>query len=300
MTVSSELLGRMQRVFGFVEANRGRPPESSIPTAERTRLVEEYRRTRAIGMNLANRLVRAIPKGTLDVCAKKLGMMAGNTLVFDDMSETAILMDYCIHFGLDQGVPVVSRFAATQPYPPGSQEAAVLEAQCKSRFRLLAVTGVVSGLGVETVDLLRNEPRLIADESFSRSASPGALLAGRIVDMSEFSMTTGAMLPVTPEGLKEIWHRLQNNRENINSIDPTTATFEQEAALSTLIISAALKHHASSRIRYAGPGESEGDEDDLRGLPSSKSTASTSDRRISRNDPCPCGSGRKFKKCCGR
>jgi len=22
-------------------------------------------------------------------------------------------------------------------------------------------------------------------------------------------------------------------------------------------------------------------------------------RRIGRNDPCPCGSGRKFKKCCG-
>jgi preprotein translocase subunit SecA len=23
-------------------------------------------------------------------------------------------------------------------------------------------------------------------------------------------------------------------------------------------------------------------------------------RRIGRNDPCPCGSGKKFKKCCGR
>ena len=23
-------------------------------------------------------------------------------------------------------------------------------------------------------------------------------------------------------------------------------------------------------------------------------------RRVGRNDPCPCGSGKKFKKCCGR
>jgi len=23
------------------------------------------------------------------------------------------------------------------------------------------------------------------------------------------------------------------------------------------------------------------------------------ERKIGRNDPCPCGSGRKFKKCCG-
>jgi uncharacterized protein len=31
-------------------------------------------------------------------------------------------------------------------------------------------------------------------------------------------------------------------------------------------------------------------------------TATTAPKRVSktsRNDPCPCGSGRKFKKCCG-
>ena len=26
----------------------------------------------------------------------------------------------------------------------------------------------------------------------------------------------------------------------------------------------------------------------------------TSGHKISRNDPCPCGSGKKYKKCCGR
>ncbi len=24
------------------------------------------------------------------------------------------------------------------------------------------------------------------------------------------------------------------------------------------------------------------------------------EKKIGRNDPCPCGSGRKYKKCCGR
>jgi uncharacterized protein YecA (UPF0149 family) len=24
------------------------------------------------------------------------------------------------------------------------------------------------------------------------------------------------------------------------------------------------------------------------------------DKRVGRNDPCPCGSGKKYKKCCGR
>jgi len=29
-------------------------------------------------------------------------------------------------------------------------------------------------------------------------------------------------------------------------------------------------------------------------------TNSTTSRKIGRNDPCPCGSGKKYKKCCGR
>jgi uncharacterized protein len=30
-----------------------------------------------------------------------------------------------------------------------------------------------------------------------------------------------------------------------------------------------------------------------------RKTAVRPDRSVGRNDPCPCGSGRKFKKCCG-
>ena len=31
-----------------------------------------------------------------------------------------------------------------------------------------------------------------------------------------------------------------------------------------------------------------------------RNTKSSSSRKIGRNDPCPCGSGKKYKKCCGR
>jgi len=300
MSISSILLDGIRGVIDRVEAARRSPPSSSVPAAECARLLEEYRRTRAITSKLANRLVREIPKNTLEACAKRLGMMVRGTLVFDNLNETDILMDYCIFFGLDQGATVISRFAATSPYPEGSAETLALQAMCDSKYRLLAVTAVVPSLGIEAIDLLRNERRLIADESFSRAAVPGLLLAGRIVDMPEFSTTTGAALPVTAEVLEEIWHQLDADRDNINSIDPKTATFEQEVALATLIISAALKHRTSSRIRYVGPGEDpkEWKEDDR--LPPSGPGKLSPSHRISRNDPCPCGSNLKYKNCCGR
>jgi SWIM/SEC-C metal-binding protein len=34
--------------------------------------------------------------------------------------------------------------------------------------------------------------------------------------------------------------------------------------------------------------------------PRPRKSASGSEPRIGRNEPCPCGSGKKYKKCCGR
>ncbi|MBI5756359.1 MAG: preprotein translocase subunit SecA [Nitrospirae bacterium] len=36
-----------------------------------------------------------------------------------------------------------------------------------------------------------------------------------------------------------------------------------------------------------------------RGEPSQQKPAQRSDKKVGRNDPCPCGSGKKYKKCCG-
>ena len=46
--------------------------------------------------------------------------------------------------------------------------------------------------------------------------------------------------------------------------------------------------------------DSEQDENirDLESL-QSKKTRAVSTKKANRNDPCPCGSGRKYKKCCG-
>jgi SWIM/SEC-C metal-binding protein len=42
-------------------------------------------------------------------------------------------------------------------------------------------------------------------------------------------------------------------------------------------------------------------DEDIRDLESlqDKQTAAVSTKKANRNDPCPCGSGRKYKKCCG-
>jgi hypothetical protein len=36
------------------------------------------------------------------------------------------------------------------------------------------------------------------------------------------------------------------------------------------------------------------------GCSASESPISRTEPKVGRNDPCPCGNGRKFKKCCGQ
>ena len=50
----------------------------------------------------------------------------------------------------------------------------------------------------------------------------------------------------------------------------------------------------SQNIRYANPGETRDDFDPAPIAPIRRSGA-----KVGRNDPCPCGSGKKYKKCCG-
>ncbi|MDE5832107.1 MAG: preprotein translocase subunit SecA [Desulfovibrio sp.] len=52
-----------------------------------------------------------------------------------------------------------------------------------------------------------------------------------------------------------------------------------------------LKHHEEEDVSYSGGSETA--EESLKKLPVK------SGPKIGRNDPCPCGSGKKYKKCCG-
>jgi preprotein translocase subunit SecA len=36
-----------------------------------------------------------------------------------------------------------------------------------------------------------------------------------------------------------------------------------------------------------------------RGVPEKPSTFKRTTKKVGRNDPCPCGSGKKYKQCCG-
>ncbi len=257
---------------------------------ERAALLERYRHLRATMRELHSELLDSLPKDTLTRCSKKLGFMVEDTLVFESEDESSVLIDYCLYQGWSGPHNAISRFLAKRPYDDGSDEMVLLEAMSCARYSLLQVESMTKGVGVNCRDLLRSDVGSIVDEGLGNTASEGVVFGCHLVVLPEMSITTGAPLPIDADALENILHALEGGAEGIGQVDFDNLNHQEQAELSSIIIRCALADGVSSRITMVGPRRRPG------GRLPERSTAS----RPSRNDPCPCGSGKKYKRCCGR
>jgi hypothetical protein len=257
---------------------------------DHSRLLDRYRRAREVRFGLNNLLVQTIPKKTLEECGRKLGFSRKGILVFETEDEAAILMDYCIYHPGPDGRNLVAKYLEKSPPAADSEDMVALQTMTHAYYSLFEVVEVERGVGVTVRDLLRNETGFIVDIGFGNSAHRHGMLATRIIPMDDFLMTGGAAVPTDASAVSRIVKELKQANLDPETFDFKQITPRQEADLAALIIRACRATGMTSRIVYAEPGS-----------PARPVTRGPEGpRRVGRNDPCPCGSGKKFKACCGR
>jgi SEC-C motif len=201
-------------------------------------------------------------------------------------------MDYAIYNVRIAGQNAVERYLEVSPPSPDSDEMDLLKAMLEARYSLFEVVDVEAGVGVTVRDALRNETEFLADIGLSSSGAMGGCLATRVIPLQEHGilMSSGAGLPVDRAVLARIINALERSFDT--GTDYSLLTPDQESNLAALVIRTCLEAGMSSRIVYGTHAET-----------SSRSKPAIDPRLLRRanpNDPCPCGSGRKFKSCCGR
>lgn len=180
---------------------------------------------------------------------------------------------------------MIERYVSQAAIDAGSDKSILLDAMLKPRYSLFAVDNVERGLGVQTRDLFRGDSGFIVDVALSETAVKGFVLACRVIspDNGRLSMSTGAVLPVDrpimERIIQEIPERFGKTTGEIMQMSP-----ERAAEFSASIIRICLEGDASSRMTYEDAAEE------------TKKTVP----KVGRNEPCPCGSGKKYKKCCGK
>jgi SEC-C motif len=198
-------------------------------------------------------------------------------------------MDYCLYHPGPDGDTLVTTFLEKSPPPEDSEEMVALQAMTHAYYSLFQITDVKRGVGVSVEDLLRDETGFIVDIGFGNTAFRHMMLATRIIPMEGFLMTGGAGLPVNSEAARRIFNELTRMKQTPETFDFHQIKPRQEADLAALIIRTCRSSGASSHIVYAEPGGQ-----------TRPNSSGSEIGRTGRNEPCPCGSGKKFKMCCGR
>jgi hypothetical protein len=262
-----------------------------------------YLRLREVGRSVASALVKRLPKDVLDEGGTRLGILRGGVLVFDSEDEMAVLMDFCIHDIRRHGRNAVEAYLEEAPYPPDSDEMIFLQGLKDAYYSLFLIEAAEPGIGVQVRDAARGGTTFIMDVGFGRSAVPGLILATRILSPENFAMTTGAGLPLgpIPEQGRAAWLKQFADIWKVDALGPPSK--EQASNMAATIIKASLQKGAASSVVYEdpvpGPGPGRAARPARPVAPRDRPALVNPTGRIGRNDPCPCGSGRKFKKCCG-
>lgn len=252
-------------------------------------LVPTYLRTRKLAMNLSHKLVATLDKDIMDEGGRSLGILEKGKLVLGSEDELMVVMDYCIYNVYRGGRNAVERMLANSP-PSGPDELALLRAQMEAYYSIFQVIDVEAGVGVTMRDLLRKDTIFIIDVGLGTSAKPGYGLAGRVIPQPGYFMSGGALLPFDKRAAWRIDADMQ--RWLAAGTDFARLAPAQEAELAAQVIRACLGSGASEHVRYAALGEGRS--------PGRSSSEGVGRVRANRNDPCPCGSGRKYKSCCGK
>ena len=81
-------------------------------------------------------------------------------------------------------------------------------------------------------------------------------------------------------------------RVRVQRVSPEEEQARAEAEKEALALEFRHREESSGQLSYSGGGEDEAQP--------AKGTPAKAAPRVGRNDPCPCGSGKKYQKCCGR
>lgn len=253
-----------------------------------SQLVARYKKFRKIIFELQNEdLTKYVTKKALDVCGSKLGILHNNTFVLDDPDQIAVVMDYCIYDYSEGGLNAIARYKADYPSDPDSEKYTVLKAMSESFYTIVQVENVLPGIGVKIKDLMGDKRFLLIDMGLSRTADVGMAIATRLLIFEDFVTTSGAALPVDAETFTEIMDYADQNYGTADG-EYIEVDTRQRADLIAAIIRMCMEANASEYVRY----------EDAETQP--VTSPLHRETRIGRNEPCPCGSGKKFKRCCGQ
>ena len=222
-----------------------------ISDKEETDLINRYKQLREKGQHLNSDIINTLSKSAMIASGKKLGVVKGKTFQLSNENELGIVFDYCLYSHRQGSKNAIERYLKNSPPPEDSDEMLLLTAMTQSFYSVFSVEQVHEGQGITVHDIVTDKSFFLVDIGLGNQAMPKLLLAGRILQLTDFYMSTGAMLPLFTRGLiEEVFSIIEKFLEHKkNQTGNAFFSPTHEAAFSAQIIRAALRDGAISYTR---------------------------------------------------
>jgi hypothetical protein len=260
-----------------------------------------YQQIRIVHGRLKNAAIKELSAVEIDECAERLGLAEHRAGDHDDFT-IQVLYDYAVYDYERGGRNAVQSLLDQAPPPPGSFDREVLEAMRAARYTIGDCMGAEKGVGVAFRDLRSGATSFLMDIALSQWAKTGTRVATRLVRVGEIVMTSGVLLPVRWWTMKLIQSALKRKFGPVyGDLRHLMPMHETEFATISIREACARLIPGQLRVSYL---DLEADQAAQRRrapacAPNSSATATVAVRQVGRNTRCPCGSGEKYKHCCG-
>jgi hypothetical protein len=254
---------------------------------DRERILADYQAIRAVRYRLRTELSAREGRHAFEMAAE-LGMTEGNAIVVDREDDAAYLMDHLCYDRLEGGRNLIERVYEHALPPEGTPLRMAVDGMLRAHYGVLLIEEREPGLGIRVHDLVRGEHALVVDIGMSHTATVGSTLASRLLPYDGFSTLSGAGMPLLGGALQTVERAvLAAFGCPLNQLGVLGR--EDDAKLALLVVKTGWSLGANQHFATVGLG--------AQALPNA--AAPRLGPKVGRNDPCPCGSGKKFKKCCG-
>ena len=210
----------------------------------RDEILTRYRRLHAVGKQHHAAVLDVVAPDVVMDYAKRLGLTRGKVVVLDRTEDMTLAFDLAIYLAKPGRSHPLDRYARAAQFPPGSDEAIVLEAMRHARFSIWRIERLHETAGLVLRDLLRQGETWLMDESMEKSPPLGGDFAGRLLTPESFAMTTGVLVPTTRGLMQEVF-------DKIPALQRATAdAIVQDPRFATAIYRAAVGRGAMESVRY--------------------------------------------------
>lgn len=282
-------------------------PASSLSSPTRIvrrDLLREYPNYRALRRAegaVMQSLCNVLPEAAFDATASRLGF-TGQRPQRMHLCETSMVCEQTLFHYRPDGRNVIENVAEESPPPEGSLEFLWLRALLDSYYTVLLIRESIPGFGLRGTDFFSGEERIIGDLAMSRTAKPGSAVLARLIPISTFwGISASSFAPFEDEdGLNRIrsyWETTFPGVSDVRQLNRhQSREFDRYLIRTVATLDSVFFAFSAGDFGNRFPQMYEPD-------PSSVAvvsvTSNTRRPRIGRNDICPCGSGKKYKRCCG-